>query len=91
MLLWASKFGTAKIECNFEMGKYTPLGVPFILLLMVHVNQFDNALVFPFFQISVHNYIFKAYLKHSLNSKLLNFLQLSHFFLVPIRRKDKYF
>ena len=26
MLLWASKFATAKIECSFEMGKYTPLG-----------------------------------------------------------------
>ena len=31
MLLWASKFATAKIECSFEMGKWTPLGVPFIL------------------------------------------------------------
>ena len=35
MLLWASKFVTAKIECSFEMGKKTPLGVTFILLLMV--------------------------------------------------------
>ena len=26
---------TAKIECIFEMGKKTPLGVPFILLLTV--------------------------------------------------------
>ena len=26
MLLWASKFATARIECSFEMGKYTPLG-----------------------------------------------------------------
>ena len=26
MLLWASKFATAKIECSFEMGKQTPLG-----------------------------------------------------------------
>ena len=30
MLLWASKFATAKIECSFEMGKSTPLGVTFI-------------------------------------------------------------
>ena len=35
LLLWASKFATAKIECSFEMDKETPLGVPFILLLMV--------------------------------------------------------
>ena len=28
---------TAKIECSFKMGKQTPLGVQFILLLMVHV------------------------------------------------------
>ena len=26
ILLWASKFATAKIECSFEMGKKTPLG-----------------------------------------------------------------
>ena len=26
MLLWASKFATAKIECSFEMGKWTPFG-----------------------------------------------------------------
>ena len=25
MLLWASKFATAKIECSFEMGKQTHL------------------------------------------------------------------
>ena len=25
MLLWASKFATAKIECSFEMGKLAPL------------------------------------------------------------------
>ena len=37
MLLWASKFATAKIECSFEMGKQTPLGVSFILLAMVCV------------------------------------------------------
>ena len=30
-----SKFDTAKIESSFEMGKYTPLGVPFILLAML--------------------------------------------------------
>ena len=36
LLLWASKFATAKIECSFEMGKQTPLGVTFILLVMVH-------------------------------------------------------
>ena len=35
LLLWASKFATAKSECSFEMGKYAPLWVPFILLLMV--------------------------------------------------------
>ena len=40
MLLWASKFATVKIECSFEMGKHTPLGVPFILLLMVRVFQY---------------------------------------------------
>ena len=26
MLLWASKFATAKIECSSEVGKKTPLG-----------------------------------------------------------------
>ena len=36
MLLWASKFTTAKIECSFEMSKQTPLGVTFILLAMLH-------------------------------------------------------
>ena len=36
MLLCASKFATAKIECSFEIGKYTPLGLAFILLLMIH-------------------------------------------------------
>ena len=25
MLLWTSKFATVKIECSFEMDKYTPL------------------------------------------------------------------
>ena len=25
-LLWASKFGTAKMDCSFEMGKQKPLG-----------------------------------------------------------------
>ena len=25
MLLWASKFANAKIECSFKMGKWTPL------------------------------------------------------------------
>ena len=39
MLLCASKFSTAKIECSFKMGKQTPFGVPFILLLMVHKNS----------------------------------------------------
>ena len=34
-LLWASKFAAAKIECTFEMGKQTLLGVTFILLMMV--------------------------------------------------------
>ena len=37
MLLWASKFATAKIECSIEMGNQKTLGVPFILLLMVHI------------------------------------------------------
>ena len=35
LLLWASKFATAKSECSFEIGKYAPLWVPFILLLCV--------------------------------------------------------
>ena len=26
MLLWASKFATAKIECSFEMGKIDTFG-----------------------------------------------------------------
>ena len=30
MLLWVSIFAIAKIECSFEMGKQTPLGVSFI-------------------------------------------------------------
>ena len=33
---YVSKFATAKIECSFKMAKETPLGVPLILLLMVH-------------------------------------------------------
>ena len=33
--LWTRKFATAKIECRYEMGKKTPLGVPFILQLMI--------------------------------------------------------
>ena len=41
MLLWASKFATAKIECSFEMGKLTPLGVTFILLAIVHLAEFS--------------------------------------------------
>ena len=36
MLLWASKFATGKIECSFEIGKWTSLGVSFILLLIVY-------------------------------------------------------
>ena len=39
MLLWASKFATAILECSFEMGKQKHLGgggVLFILLLIVH-------------------------------------------------------
>ena len=35
MLLWASEFTMVKIECSFESGKETPLGVTFILLAMV--------------------------------------------------------
>ena len=35
ILSGASKFATAKIGLSFEMGKLTPLGVPFILLLLV--------------------------------------------------------
>ena len=40
MLLWASKFATAEIECSFEMGKLvnTFRGVPFILVLTVHIG-----------------------------------------------------
>ena len=34
LLLCASKFTTAKIECSFEIGKLTPLGVLFIFLLI---------------------------------------------------------
>ena len=33
MLLWASKFATVKIDCSYE----TPLGVPFIMLLMAPI------------------------------------------------------
>ena len=43
-LLGASKFATTKIEWSFEMGKWTPLWVPFILLLMVHVGQISICL-----------------------------------------------
>ena len=42
VLLWASKFATAKIECSFELDKYTPLGVPLILLLMVQNKSFEE-------------------------------------------------
>ena len=35
----AKKFGTAKIECNFEMDKYKPLGVLIILLMMVQTQR----------------------------------------------------
>ena len=34
-LVCANKFATAKIEYSFEMGTETPLGVQFILLVMV--------------------------------------------------------
>ena len=34
--LCASKLATTKKECSFEMGKLTPFGVPFNLLLTVH-------------------------------------------------------
>ena len=44
MLLWASKFATAKIESSFEIGKYTTLGVTFILLAMV--QYIDEKVVF---------------------------------------------
>ena len=37
MLLWASKFATAKIESGIEMGKKTPLWVTFILLAMIDI------------------------------------------------------
>ena len=39
MLLWARKFTMAKTECRFEKDKYTPLGVPFIWLVMVHTDR----------------------------------------------------
>ena len=42
MLLWASKFTTAKIECNFEMGKLTPLGVTSIMLGIVPYKFYYN-------------------------------------------------
>ena len=34
-----SKFDTAKIECNFEMGKWKTLEVLFISLLMVPTTE----------------------------------------------------
>ena len=42
LLLWASKFATAKIEWSFEMGKSTLLGVTYILPAMVHANNIYN-------------------------------------------------
>ena len=39
MLLWASKFAMAKIECSFEISKETHLGVAFILLaVLIQLN-----------------------------------------------------
>ena len=38
LLLRASKFVTAKIECIFETGNKNIWGVPFILILMVHAK-----------------------------------------------------
>ena len=43
MLLWASKFVTPNIECSFKIDKLTPLGVVFILLLMVHKTHVSCA------------------------------------------------
>ena len=45
LLLWASKFVTSKIQSSFGMGKKKPLGVLFILLLMV--PNFDPTLWKP--------------------------------------------
>ena len=37
-----SKFATAKIECSFEMGKSIPLGVTFILLVLVLIMLYGE-------------------------------------------------
>ena len=50
ILLLASKFGTTKIECNFEMGKLTPLGVATIYFAIDGI--FKNCLFF-------HDYFIK--------------------------------
>ena len=47
MLLCASKFATGKIECSFERGKETPLGVIFILLAMEHIIKKEIASQMP--------------------------------------------
>ena len=54
MLLWASKLATAEIECSFEMGKLTPMGVTFIFAC-THKDTFSqvNLLSLP------QNYIAK--------------------------------
>ena len=44
MLLWTSKFATVKVECSFEIGKWTSLGergVSFILLAIVQKIHFN--------------------------------------------------
>ena len=46
LLLWASKFATANIESSFEMGKWTPLGVTFIMLAMVEECRVGCAKVY---------------------------------------------
>ena len=45
MLLWASKFATAKIECSFEMGKLTHLGGTIYFAVIVLINAFFNTLL----------------------------------------------
>ena len=42
MLLWASKYATAIIECSFEKDNLSPLQVTFILLTIVHLVPPQN-------------------------------------------------
>ena len=72
MLLWTSNFAMAKIECSFEIGKETPLGVPFILLLTVPVT-------FMFFSLLNLKKITLVHINTETNLLIVNSLKMAKF------------